>query len=91
MTRLRPNIVNGAVATRQVVLGEFSVRWEENIEKVHESKRGRYCELEEECREKGWKVYCQPFEVRCGRYLGDFLCVSISTWSVWEGIKKEDV
>ena len=33
------------------------------MEEVHERKRGKYRELEAECRKKGCRVSCQPFEV----------------------------
>ncbi len=71
VTRLRPDIVIWSGATRQVILGELSVPWEENMEELHERKRGKYSELEAECREKGWRVSCQPFEVGCRGYIGN--------------------
>uniref|UniRef100_UPI00358E9DDC poly(rC)-binding protein 3-like isoform X3 n=1 Tax=Myxine glutinosa TaxID=7769 RepID=UPI00358E9DDC len=46
---------------------------EENMEEVHERKRGKKSELEAECWEKGWRVSCQPFEVGCRGYIGPFL------------------
>ena len=69
---------------------ELPVPWEENMEEVHERKRGKYGELEAECQEKGWRVSCQPFELGCRGYLGNSSFISCSTWSVWNG-KKEDL
>ena len=45
VTRLRLDIVIWSSTTRHVIFVELSVLWEENMEELHERKRGKYGEL----------------------------------------------
>ncbi|KAL3969377.1 ER degradation enhancer, mannosidase alpha-like 2 [Sarotherodon galilaeus] len=73
-TTLRPDIVVTSVASKQVILLELTVPWEDRMEEAHERKRAKYSELVEECRSNGWRARCQPIEVGCRGFAGQSLC-----------------
>lgn len=62
-TSLRPDIILVSEATKQLVLLELTVPWEERMEEVQERKREKYQELVEDRRRNGWKTTCMPVEV----------------------------
>ena len=39
--------------------------WEDNIDEAYERKLTKYTDLAAECRDRGWKALCYPFEVGC--------------------------
>ena len=51
-TSLRPDMVLTSESTKQVVLVELTVPWEDRIEEANERKRAKYAELVTECRSK---------------------------------------
>ncbi|KAK0150652.1 hypothetical protein N1851_008245 [Merluccius polli] len=73
-TTLRPDIVLFSDVTRQVVLLELTVPWEERMEEANERKRAKYTELVEECRRRGWRARCVPIEVGCRGFAARSLC-----------------
>ena len=52
-------------STRQVILLELSVHWEDRMEEVFVRKRAKYEELAGESWRNGWKTRCYPIEVGC--------------------------
>lgn len=72
-TSLRPDMVLTSESTKQVVILELTVPWEDRIEEAHERKRAKYAELSSECRNNGWKVRCEPVEVGCRGFAGHSL------------------
>lgn len=64
-TTLRPDIVVTSVVSKQVILLELTVPWEDRMEEAHERKRTKYSKLVEECQSNGWRARCQPIEVGC--------------------------
>ncbi|XP_075904972.1 uncharacterized protein LOC142903304 [Nelusetta ayraudi] len=64
-TSLRPDIVLSSVSSRQVLMLELTVPWEDRIEEANERKRSKYQELVEQCQQGGWKARCEPIEVGC--------------------------
>ena len=72
-TRLRPDMVLLSPFTKQLVLIELTVPWEERIEEAHERKRLKYELLVEQCRAKGWSTRCDAIEVGCR----GFVCQSL--------------
>ncbi|KAL1252334.1 hypothetical protein QQF64_017027 [Cirrhinus molitorella] len=50
-----------SVTSRQVVLLELTVPWEDRMEEAFEWKRAKY-ELAGECCNRGWKTHCLPVE-----------------------------
>ena len=73
-TSLRPDIVLSSVSSRQVLLIELTVPWEDRIEEANERKRSKYQELVEQCQRGGWKARCEPIEVGCRGFAGRSLC-----------------
>lgn len=73
VTTLRPDMVLVSETTRQVVLLELTVPWEERMEEAFERKRAKYEELAGECRSRGWRTRCNPIEVGCRGFAGQSL------------------
>ena len=69
-TSLRPDMVLTSESTKQVVLLELTVPWEDRIEEANERKRAKYMELISECRSNGWKARCEPVEIGCRGFAG---------------------
>ncbi|XP_056097411.1 uncharacterized protein LOC130076370 [Rhinichthys klamathensis goyatoka] len=74
ITTLRPDIVLTSEASKQVILLELTVPWEDRMEEANERKRAKYSQLVEGCRSNGWRAICQPFEVGCRGFVGHSLC-----------------
>ncbi|XP_041920594.1 uncharacterized protein LOC121684601 [Alosa sapidissima] len=73
-TRLRPDMIIVSDSTKQLIILELTVPWEERMEEANERKRAKYQELVEECRSQGWRTYCEPLEVGCRGFAGRSLC-----------------
>ena len=65
VTNYRPDIVLWSQSTRQVILVELTVPWDDRMEEAFESKKAKYQDRVDECREGGWRVWCLPVEVGC--------------------------
>ncbi|KAI4881119.1 hypothetical protein NFI96_020517, partial [Prochilodus magdalenae] len=72
-TTLRPDMVLMSGATKQVVLLELTVPWEDRMEEAKERKKAKYADLVAECRRNGWKARCEPIEVGCRGFAGQSL------------------
>ncbi|XP_061896833.1 uncharacterized protein LOC133645919 [Entelurus aequoreus] len=72
-TSLRPDMVLTSESTKQVVLLELTVPWEERIDEANERKRAKYAELTVECRSNGWRARCEPVEIGCRGFAGHSL------------------
>lgn len=68
-TSLRPDLVLTSDSTKQVVLVELTVPWEDRMEEAFERKKAKYLELVEACRGSGWRARCEPIEVGCRGFL----------------------
>lgn len=79
MTTLRPDMVFVLEATKQLVMLELTVPWEHGIEESFERKRAKYEKLTSECRNMGWKAWCQPIKVSCRGFAG---------WSLGRALKQ---
>ena len=73
-TTLRPDIVLVSEATKNVVMLELTVPWEERMEEAFERKREKYDCLVSDCHRRGWKARCLPVEVGCRGFAGQSLC-----------------
>ena len=73
VTTRRPDIVLWSPATKQVVMVELTVPWEERIEEANERKRSKYQTLVEECQDNGWRAWCMLVEVGCHKFAGQSL------------------
>ena len=76
ITALRPDIIIWSESRKEVIIGELTVPWEDNIDDAHERKLTKYAELRSECRDRGWKASCYPFEVGCR----GFVATSFKKW-----------
>jgi hypothetical protein len=72
-TNQRPDIVTWSKISKQVIIIELTVPWEERIEEAHERKRLKYEELIAQCRERKWKNWSMPVEVGCRGFAGQSL------------------
>jgi len=72
-TTSRPGIVLWSKSSRQVVMVELTVPWEERMEEANERKRTMYQQLVQECRDNRWRVWCLPVEVGCRGFAGQSL------------------
>ncbi|KAI7804749.1 hypothetical protein IRJ41_017191, partial [Triplophysa rosa] len=73
-TSLRPDMIVTSEVSKQLIMLELTVPWEERIEEANERKRAKYQELVEECRERGWRTFYEPIEVGCIGFAGRSLC-----------------
>lgn len=69
LTTLRPDIVLVSETTRQVVLLELIVAWEDQMEEAFD-RRAKYDEVADVCRSTGWRTRCNPIEVGCREFVG---------------------
>ena len=69
-TSLRPDIVLWSKGTKQVVLMELTVPWEERIEEAYERELKKYQALILESQQNGWKAWNLPVEVGCRGFAG---------------------
>ncbi|XP_061902037.1 uncharacterized protein LOC133649222 [Entelurus aequoreus] len=72
-TTLRPDMVLMSGTSKQVVLLELTVPWEDRMEEAQERKRAKYADLVADCRRNGWKARCEPIEVGCRGFAGKSL------------------
>ena len=70
VTNKRPDIVIWSAKTKQAVLLELTVPWEERIEEAYERKNLKYQELVKNCQENGWKIWFFAVEVGCRGFVG---------------------
>ena len=77
-TTLRPDLILWSTETKQVLLIELTVPWEENIEVACERKLEKYQELVEQCKVNKWRTACHPIEVGCRGFAGRSVCRVLS-------------
>ena len=70
VTNKRPDIVIWSAKTKQAVLLELTVPWEERIEEAYERKNLKYQELVKDCQQNGWKIWFFAVEVGCRGFVG---------------------
>lgn len=62
---LRPDIVLWSQDSKQVVLVELTIPWEERMKEAHKRKLGKYQPLILKSQQKRWKAWNLPVEVGC--------------------------
>lgn len=90
-TTLRPDIVLLSNTSKQVVMLELTVPWEERIEEASERKREKYADLVEECRGRGWRARCLPIEVGVRGFAGKSLCKAFSLLGITGARKRKAI
>lgn len=90
-TRLRPDMIIVSDSTKQLIILELTVPWEERMEEANERKRAKYQELVEECRSRGWKTYCEPLEVGGRGFAGRSLCKVLTMLGLTSEAKRKAI
>ncbi|XP_069133169.1 uncharacterized protein [Argopecten irradians] len=72
-TSLRSDIVLWSRNSKQVLMTELTVPWEDRIEEARERKRLKFQQLVEDCQEQGLRIWCLPVEVGCQGFPGQSL------------------
>ena len=87
-TSLRPDIVLWSKGTKQVVLIELTVPWEERMEEAYERKLKKYQDLILESQQNGWKAWNLPVEVGCRGFAGRSLWKALGLLGI-EGLARK--
>ncbi|KAI4892962.1 hypothetical protein NFI96_004432 [Prochilodus magdalenae] len=90
-TTLRPDVVLTSVSSKQVLLVELTVPWEDRMEEGNERKRLKYDELVGDCRRKGWKARCEPIEVGCRGFAARSLCKIYTLLGITGAAKRKAI
>ena len=69
-TRLRPDMILFSSTNKLLIIIELTAPWESRIDEAYERKKLKYSELCDDCRDKGWSVWCYPVEVGCRGFVG---------------------
>lgn len=62
-TTLRPDIVIWSNKNKCLIMVELTVPWESRCDEAYERKQAKYSELQEQCKQKGWRVWLFPVEI----------------------------
>ena len=73
VTSLRLDLILHSDNTKQCIIWELTVSWEEYITLANERKRSKYQGLVEQCQQKSWKIHFDPVEVGCRGFAGQSL------------------
>ncbi|XP_075313231.1 uncharacterized protein LOC142373743 [Odontesthes bonariensis] len=90
-TRLRPDIVLQSESSKQVIMLELTVPWEERMEEASGRKREKYAELVEDCRNRGWRARCLPIEIGGRGFAGKSLCRAYSLLGITGARKRKAI
>ena len=89
VTQSRPDIVLWSAASRQVVMLELTVPWEERVEEANERKRLKYQQLVEDCQSNRYKTWCLPVEVGCRGFAAQSLWRAFRLLGITGGERKK--
>lgn len=81
-TRLRPDLLLVSQKSKQVVMLELTVPWEDRMEEAFGRKKAKYEELVEACQQKKWIASCFPIEVGCRGFAGQSLWRALSSLGI---------
>ncbi|KAJ8008616.1 hypothetical protein DPEC_G00106730 [Dallia pectoralis] len=90
-TSLRPDMLLISETSKQIILLELTVPWEDRIEEANERKGAKYAELVEECRNNGWRARCEPIEVGCRGFAGQSLCRAYNILGITGASKRRAI
>ena len=79
---LRPDLILHSDNTKQCIIWELTVSWEEYITLANERKRSKYQELVEQCQQKSRKIYYVPIEFGCRGFAGQSLGRALAKISI---------
>ena len=86
-TNLRPDLLLISNKTKQIIMWELTVCWEENFESANEYKRSKYQQLLEDCQKKKWRANCIPIEIGCRGFMSKSMCHALTSIGI-TGITK---
>ena len=69
-TNLRPDMIVTSESTKNIVLIELTVPWEDRIDEAHELKRSKYEPILLDAQRNGWTTHNFPIEVGCRGFAG---------------------
>ncbi|KAK1786544.1 hypothetical protein P4O66_002997 [Electrophorus voltai] len=87
-TSLCPDMVITSAASKQLIMLELTVPWEESMEETNERKHAKYQVLLEMCRGRGWRMSYEPIEVGCRGFAVCSLCRALSRLGISGMAKK---
>ena len=90
-TTLRPDLILWSTETRQVLLIELIVPWEENIDVACKRKLEKYQELVEKCKFNKWRTAYYPIEVGCRGFAGRSGCRILNRLGMIEEKKRKAI
>lgn len=82
LTTLRPDVVLVSESTRQVVMLELTVPWEDRLEEAFERKLSKYAALVSDCQQASWRARCFPVEVGCRGFAAQSLVKAFGTLGI---------
>ncbi len=85
---LQPDLIIYSLKSKCVIIGEFTVPWEDNIDERNEYKRAKYQDLVSDIKARGWTVHCFPFEVGCRGFSTNSLYTFISRIGAGSRLRK---
>ena len=62
-TTLRPDIVIWSDNDKCLFMVELTVPWESRCEEAYDRKKANYSDLQEQCKQKGWRMCLFPVEI----------------------------
>ncbi len=86
-TTLRPDVFLLSESTKQGVLLELAVPWEDRLEEAFERKLAKYEGLVSECRQAGWRARCLPIKVGSRGFADRSLCRAFSLLGI-NGVRR---
>ena len=90
-TTLRPDILQVSESTKNIIIMELTVPWEDRLEEAHERKKTKYEHLVIDCRMQGWKLRCMPIEVGCRGFVGQFFHRALGVLGITGGVKSRTI
>lgn len=87
VTTLRPDIVLVSELSKQVVLLELTIPWEDHLEEALERKLSKYTGLVSDCQQAGWRARGLPVEVGCRGFAAHSLTRAFSSLGI-EGVRR---
>lgn len=81
-SKLGPDFILVSEATKQLILLELAVPWEEKMEEAQERKREKYQKLVEDCQRNGWRTRCMPVEMGSRGFASHSLSKAYSTLGI---------
>ena len=90
-TTQRPDIVIWSPKDKKLVMIELTVPWETRCDEAYERKMGKYTELQEQCRQRGWSAWLFPVEIGCRGFPAQSVWRMLSNLGIKGGDRKRAV